>query len=478
MKKFLSILVSLLIAAAPAFAWPTVYPRGTTLYDPQRAFNGYTLFSMISAVPLAKSSVLLLIDMNGQIVHQWKVPFSPVLQGRLLPNGNVVIIGQNDQAAPQRPGVGQRWMGGAAGWIVELDWDGKKVFEHVDLKMHHDCIKLPNGNYLYTAWEPVPKALQKKVRGGAIGTEHKDGTMFNDYLVEINPQGKTVWTWHANAHLNPDIDIIGPFYKREEWSHAGSVAMMQNGNILLASRHLDSMIVIDKKTGKIIFRWGNTAYLDKATGRLEYRIGENNLGGPHDAQEIAPGLLGSGLLLCYDNGTYADLSRVVAVDPVRRHVVRQWRAPKVLGRNHFSSFLGGAQMLPNGNMLICDGANGRFFQLTDDNKMVWEYVNPYTMTTPDFRGAVYKIHHYAPDYCPQFKALPAAAGPAVVPKADEFPAAEAAMVVAPQLVPQDTPATQQAVAQPRLQNVLALLVALAASAGLGFFWGRRVPGKR
>ena len=42
-----------------------VYPTGTTIYDPEKAWNGYTLMQCqgIGAV---------LVDMNGNVVKVWK----------------------------------------------------------------------------------------------------------------------------------------------------------------------------------------------------------------------------------------------------------------------------------------------------------------------------------------------------------------------------------------------------------------------
>ena len=43
----------------------SVYPTGTTIYDPERAWNGYTVLS-----PLRTQAVIV-IDMNGNVVKQW-----------------------------------------------------------------------------------------------------------------------------------------------------------------------------------------------------------------------------------------------------------------------------------------------------------------------------------------------------------------------------------------------------------------------
>jgi len=412
--------------ASSLYAWPSVYPTGTTLYDPDKAFNGYTLFSPLGAKgkavkPYDSPATMYLLDMNGNVVHTWKLPFSPGLHGVLLRNGHLLVGGRTTESPPGRPGVGKYAMGGASGWLFELDWDGNIVFQYKDLNMHHDFDKLPNGNYIYIAWEKVPKNLQKKVRGGQKGTEHKDGTMFNDYFVEINPKGEKVWEWHANDHFDVDKDIIGPVHGRKEWFHCNDIDVMENGNILTDGRHLDSMMVIDKKTGKILWRWGNVAYLDKGTGQIEFKAcspmqgGTKNktMGGQHDCNEIPPGFPGAGNFICYDNGMYADSSRAVEVDPKTGRVVWESKDGR-LGRRHYGSFISGAERLPNGNTLMCDGPNGRFMEVTAKNETVWEYVNPY-ITTPFYEGAVFRAHRYGTNYCPQFKKLTQAKGPAVVP---------------------------------------------------------------
>ena len=42
----------------------------------------------------------------------------------------------------------------------------------------------------------------------------------------------------------------------------------------------------------------------------------------------------------------------------------------------FATIISGMQRLPNGNTLIDEGTEGRFFEVTPDGRIVWEYVNP------------------------------------------------------------------------------------------------------
>ena len=60
--------VAAICAAATAIATTlvaqSVFPTGTTRYDPKKAFNSFVLFTSDAAARL--------IDMNGNLVHEWK----------------------------------------------------------------------------------------------------------------------------------------------------------------------------------------------------------------------------------------------------------------------------------------------------------------------------------------------------------------------------------------------------------------------
>ena len=53
--------------------------------------------------------------------------------------------------------------------------------------------------------------------------------------------------------------------------------------------------------------------------------------------------------------------------------------------------ISGAQRLPNGNTLICEGPDGYIFEVTDDGEIVWTYQNT------DGRS-VFRVYKYPYDY--------------------------------------------------------------------------------
>jgi hypothetical protein len=66
----------------------------------------------------------------------------------------------------------------------------------------------------------------------------------------------------------------------------------------------------------------------------------------------------------------------------------------------YSSFLGSAQRLPNGNTLLCEGTTGRFLEVNTKGAMAWEYVcpNEYQSQRYGTNRYVFNAKRYGLDY--------------------------------------------------------------------------------
>jgi hypothetical protein len=79
----------------------------------------------------------------------------------------------------------------------------------------------------------------------------------------------------------------------------------------------------------------------------------------------------------------------------------------------FASNISGAHRLENGNTLICDGPQGRYFEIDSAGSLVWDYVNPVVNTGPLYQGEeipsqsgaqgssmnrTFRVHRYPTDY--------------------------------------------------------------------------------
>lgn len=414
-------LALLTVTMASTRAAPSVYPTGVTRYDPVKAFNTYVLFA-------GQDKKTHLIDMNGNEVRQWphdgfpSVLIDPALTG-----------GQRGRVLLQLPAPGLPASGNAPierGLVVgELDWAGQVVWQWNGAqaqqayggaevatdargrdnvpRQHHDWRRLPNGNTLLLVNITHPVAGFKAEK------------LLDDALLEVSPSGEVVWRWTAAEHLNEfgfseaslklirnglargndkaapfdylhfnNMSVVGP----NKWFDAGDLRFHPD-NVLVGSREANFMAIIDKKTGKVVWRIGPEFDIpsQQAGGKLPRPV--DQILGQHDGHIIAKGLPGAGNLLVFDNQGEAGYprvgpgtqprSRVLEIDPVSKQIVWQYTGVESGGPGwtFYSSFISSARRLPNGNTLIDEGMNGRFFQVTPQGEIVWEYVSPYFSET-------------------------------------------------------------------------------------------------
>jgi len=329
-----------------------------------QATAGYTLFSPIHG------QATYLLGRRGEVVHQWQHPITTGPYGYLLENGNLLWAGR----LPEGP----QHMGGRGGLLREYDWNGKVVWEHRHVGQHHDFRRLPNGNTIFLGWEIVPPEIAKRVPGGLPGTSHPDGCMYGDFIHEVTPAGKVVWEWHACRGLEVENYPIAPSQNRSEFAHANAIAPFPGGDILISFRHLNTIGVIDRQSGKM--KW-------------EHR--DDSWGTQHDCEPLP-----NGNIMLFANGcniTPTPFSRVIEFDPRMRKTVWEYRGRP--SYTFFSPHISGAQRLWTGNTLICEGQWGRVFEVTHGGDIVWEYVSPFM--GPDRNGdpsnEVFRAYRYAMD---------------------------------------------------------------------------------
>jgi outer membrane protein assembly factor BamB len=322
---------------------------GLRAYDRERACPGFTLFA-----PQTGGGKVYLIDLNGGVIHTWQMPYPPGNYGYLTERGILFYNGKTSESS-ERFISRQPWKGGAA---LESDWNGRVLWEVRHPDHHHDGIRLRNGNVLLLCLAQLPANIAAKVKGGIPGTE-RNGEMYTDFLVEMTTNGKSVWEWRSWEHFDPEIDCITAVQeRREEWTHGNGVAELPNGDIAVSFRVISTVIIIDRKTGKII-----------------WKLGAPPLSGQH-----APTPLPNGNLLLFDNGPHRldhpmPFSRVIEVDLKTKEIV--WKYQERRESDFFSPRISNAQRLPNGNTLICEGDFGRIFEVTANGELVWEFLNPH-----------------------------------------------------------------------------------------------------
>jgi hypothetical protein len=170
-----------------------------------------------------------------------------------------------------------------------------------------------------------------------------------------------------------------------------------------------------EKGGDLLYRWGNPQ---------TYRAGtkaDQRLFAPHDAHWIPRSRPGAGHVLVFNNGLgrpggdYSSVDELVLPVDAQGRYVREpgtayapkepaWRFVAARKTEFFAGFMSGAQRLPNGNTLICNGLTGTIFEVTMNNEAVWKYVYADHVRSrrkdsgPPGSNPVFRAYRYGSDY--------------------------------------------------------------------------------
>ena len=380
----------------------TVYPIGTTLYQPERCCSGYTL--------IFRGLDVRLVDMNGREVNAWHLDTSVHDHGsdraHLQADGHIVVC--------------RGAMHATDGMVEEYDWEGNLVWQyfpegtnphHRLLGPHHDLWRKDNGNTLLICREAVPDEYLVQVRNPLWQNQ----TICGDTILEVNPAGEIVWEWHSHGHLDLNhyrlIASPGWFAGPEnstvvDWTHVNTVRDLPEnpwydrgderfrpGNVIISPRQLDTVYIIDRESGDIVWEYSGDYF--------------GGLSGQHEPYMIPKDRPGAGNILIFDNGAspwkdlgHAGMSYVLEVNPMTGELV--WVYDK--GLQFHSTYTSSAQRLLNGNTLICESVTRRVFEVTPDGDTVWEFI-----------GSGPRAYRYPYDHCPQTAALGAPKEVSVTP---------------------------------------------------------------
>lgn len=410
-----------------AFSQDTLFaqqPNRGLVLKTEAASPGYTLIA-----PFGGQSTYL-IDLDGEVVQQWTTNRKPSQAAYLLADGSLLRTYKVPNQVFDVPG-------GPAGGIQKFNWDGELIWDYQisnDVMMsHHDIEPMPNGNVLVVAWEL--KTKEQAIAAGRDPEKLFDGRLWPEIVLELKPKGPNdadvVWQWKLWDHLvqshDESKDNFGrPDEHREkvdlnyidrpiaDWIHCNSIDYNpQLDQIMLCGRTFDELWVIDHSTttkeaatgrggkaghgGDLLYRWGNP---------FTYFAGtpfDQKLFGQHDPHWIPQGLPEAGRVLVFNNGSDRDERPYSTVDELQTTVDSRGRYPfqpdepfgpselswrYEAGDQLYSQRVSGAQRLPNGNTLICEGETGRVFEVSRAGKLVWDYENILGQSTDAQQPAV------------------------------------------------------------------------------------------
>ncbi len=258
--------------------------------------------------------------------------------------------------------------------------------------------------------------------------------------------GAIVWQWNLWDHLVQDADPAKPNYGQiaensdrvdinftadptnDDPFHLNSLDYSPEfDQILISNRNFSEIWIIDHSTssaeasspyggrstkgGRLLYRWGNP----QAWGAVPFS--EQQISVQHNAQWIPQGLPGAGNILLFNNMTpglsnsSSVLELTLPVDSYGYYDLTDklqpasptWSYASPEPETFYSSYISGAQRLPNGHTLICSGAQGHIFEITPDGEILWSYLSEFEGgPLPVFRSYWYPLDFEGFRYTPLF----------------------------------------------------------------------------
>jgi hypothetical protein len=384
---------------------PSMVPEGTvTDFVSDKACDGLTLYTTNTG------SWAALMDMHGNVLHQWQMPFSKAFphpehisnpftddrihwfRAHLFPNGDLLAIYHADGDTPYGYG------------LVKLDKDSKLLWTYA-ANVHHDLDIDEDGRiYLLT---------QTLVSEPPVGLEDLKSPYIADFLVVLSPDGRPLGTpiplleafrdspyaaylksaskpepVHLPKNLPlppgqppPAVDL----QDKGDILHANSVKVLPRslaatfpqfkpGQVLISLRNVDTLAMVDPKTRSVV--WAAHGIWDRQ----------------HDAM-----FLDNGNLLVFDNLGGKHGARVLEYDPVTQAV--PWAVnDDANGSSFTATFRGVAQRLPNGNTLFVNPDDCLLVEVTKQKEIAWRW--HYTHPPLQNAGMVISLtgaHRFGPD---------------------------------------------------------------------------------
>jgi len=227
----------------------------------------------------------------------------------------------------------------------------------------HDLQILPNGNALLMAYDAETIDMSKIVEGGKV-----NATVTGLIIQELDPSKNVLFEWRSWDHFSifdstssltdQDIDLI----------HGNSLALSNDGNLLLSSRDLSEVTKINLQTGDVMWRLGGKENMFNF-------INSQTFANQHDVRQLP-----DGNLTVFDNqGTQESPApsegMEYKIDESSKTVTQVWgftHTPPV-----FAAFLGDVQRLTDGDTVLGWGAPS---QATGYSFVSMTEVNPNNQT--------------------------------------------------------------------------------------------------
>ncbi|MCK9249410.1 MAG: arylsulfotransferase family protein [Solirubrobacteraceae bacterium] len=312
---------------------------------------------------------LMIYDRNGDLVWFDANGKLPGGKDRSRMNFNVQTY-RGKPVLTWWEGEAKRGFGEGEGVIADMHY---RVIARVQPKGplkadFHEFHLTDRGTALMLAYHERKKRHDLRKAGGV----KRDRLMENTVLEIDVKTGKTLFRWDASDHVDP-LDSIHPVPKRDDlpydFFHGNSVDIDENGDYIVSARSLHAVYAIDRKTKKINWQLNGR--------RSDFKMGKGSVfRWQHDARPV-----GKDLVSVLDNHAFSAKEKatkgaesrgiILRLDRKRKRatLVKEYRRPGgTLGPTQANM-----QTLPDGNRMVgWGGETPRLTEFTDDGRVAFD----------------------------------------------------------------------------------------------------------
>ena len=320
--------------------------RNVTRFDSASVYDGLNLFNS------GHQPAAFLMDMRGVILHEWSGRFEDLLDGpfegvepeehktfwrrvHLFENGDMLVMFS---------GYG----------LAKIDRNSNPIWTFTG-RVHHDLFPAPDGRIFTLTRKDLLDHPQLDL----------DGPILEDFIAILDSEGHVLKTLSVlDAFLNsPYASALAFLAKEGDVFHTNSIHLLteeeqrwipvfKTGHLLISLREINTIAVVNLETEQVT--WAMSGMWIRQ----------------HD-----PVPLPNDHLMLFDNEGCMGHSKVIEFDVPTQRIVWQYTGND--SETFYSATCGTNQRLPNGNTLITESDNGRAFEVTRDNRIVWEYKSPF-----------------------------------------------------------------------------------------------------
>lgn len=346
---------------------------GVILHDSSRAFNGYNIFMS------GHGPGVIMTDMDGNIVHEWYTPevslygLWPEAQDttqeidtwrrvQLFENGNLLVLIEG-------------------GGIVSLDRNSNLLWASEYNGAHHDFYYDEGTGNIYV--------LGRNIHINPM--YDTENLTIEDYVCILDSTGTeieniTILDALEDSRFAP---VLRKTPEESDILHCNTIELIGRGALPEGYQgpFRENSLLLSMRTNSLV------CALDLEDGSIYWA--ESDLWwGQHQ-----PSLLENGNLLVFDNAGYGyeKKSTVLELSQGIDEIVWFFRGTEE--NPFYTRVIGSCHRLPNGNTLIIESIQGRAFEVTPQNEIVWDYYNPHRAGENDeLIASLYDVERVPEEY--------------------------------------------------------------------------------